>query len=1345
VGVSVVTAVGAAYGGGVTERFGYETPPGEKLRAFGAVGTAVKEFESHGGTAWLMRFDTAGRAKASTLAGKFLNDLQESDGVRRQEIKLDGKSAQALVTAGGQAFLLTVSGGRVEIHGAESLKALTAYAAARQVDLADAVSEADFPGFLSRWGWGFYGLGGLNDYHGWMTKADGKKTQKDPMEDLEFIQKQKLHFEPWLNDIPFDNSDGILANTGIRWMVKEAEKRQIPFSFRVYTNAGGANWSGRRFADLMDQPADFLQSGWHGSKQYFKAQPHLSWYRPEAHRYLAQKTKAMMERYQDSQTNGWMHPHGELVHDSWYDVHSDYSQAAAQNWRDHLIKNGFTLAELSAVYQRGDRPFTSYEQVPIPEFATFNGLPGRIKSLAGTWYYRLENSGVKKGTAEFWAKTAEQRYAGLRDEWYRQPLDSANWTPLDMPGNDKFYGIAPDKNRHEQTTWFRRSFTFEPKSAANKPVYLYFYPISHNSVHSGDHARYHTFFVNGRKAGEVGIWGALDVTSLLKAGENQVAFQLHGGVWNGRIFLSTATPRNYPYLGKTANRLWLAWMDWRVQAKYAAWRDILDAMRQADPEKPIKFMAPIRFGGPTWRKLAHNYGGWAHFTGEGQWFFPWYKRYSELYGLPASSELAGPCKNVGDQFNGYRRTFLAGLDGHEPVFLAQTYTRDPELRQWWEDHNTIIRRMGKYNIDGPQILLYRSTACTQDGGWQPYPKLGKASRLIQSPWNWDFGRGTLQTLGQSYLYLDDDGIADGKLVGYKLVIDCGNETMSPESVAGLADWVKAGGTYVALPFSGRNTNLEPDSWPIQTLTGCQVVGERAVPTGKATGTVTILKNNPIFKALAGQTFPDQGRSRDYIGNNLNNLSFVLQPGRDCQVLGTYEDGSAALVSRKLGKGRVITLGSAFFRDSQDRMGIWWPETIETDFFADLLEGIDYDKALCTTDDRLVWAQPYRSNNGLESVTTLISWHEDQDVTTQIALRLERKPARIVSYGVDGVQTLPFTWRDGVAKLAVPMPAREVKLICAETYSPLSAVQHWWNRQQRLWHALVPSMIDFTPYTQGRWVDPTQDLSDDARFTNQAPDKDWAEVDFDDGAWTKTPLDILNFWGAKPNAKAWVRKTFTIPQSWADAGGEIRLISAAWTGPHYQTPTRMLLNGQQLHGFTKNRYNEFEISRLLRDGNNTLAFEIQAGEQYVGFAGSIYLYHRTSPLKRLAITGSWQGTDRQGRQVSLNIPGKGRLKSPTRRLVIPAEWKGKGRVRLHMTGDNQSVLGAFINNQLVRRHHHRFGGICDIDITNAIRYGEENEFILASPADVNGLNLDPAHQQAWQIESITLELHPNPEQ
>ena len=39
-------------------------------------------------------------------------------------------------------------------------------------------------------------------------------------------------------------------------------------------------------------------------------------------------------------------------------------------------------------------------------------------------------------------------------------------------------------------------------------------------------------------------------------------------------------------------------------------------MRQVDPNRPIKFMAPAGFGADRYLALARRWGGWPHFTGE---------------------------------------------------------------------------------------------------------------------------------------------------------------------------------------------------------------------------------------------------------------------------------------------------------------------------------------------------------------------------------------------------------------------------------------------------------------------------------------------------------------------------------------------------------------------------------------------------------------------------------------------------------------------------------------------------------------------------------------------------------
>jgi len=1322
--------------------FSTRAPAAQQLRGYGRVGTEIIGYRSAGRRVWALTFHCEGPQQASTLVGKFLADLGLSPRVKASAIAVAGLKVPIRATDGG-VFAACADGAVARVLCGGSEAAMAAFIESHPAMAARAVASAAYPMFLDRfdrWGWGCYGLDGFSggDWENHVKQPANDDGPRTPVEDLSWLAKNGFRFEPWLDLAILDNSDGLVKNTETDWKVRKARELGLAVSFRVYAVAGGCDWTARRFPEYMEQPASFLMSGWHGGNPFWKASPHLTWYDPDIHRYLAARTMDMMRPYAGvPNVTGWMHPHGELVHNAWYDLHDDYSPAARRNWRDTLRKQGLTLEELSRMYGRTTRPFHDWDQVTVPEYATFAGLGGEVLSLAGDWWHRGENPGGFNPDQAWWGKPLEQRYAGLREKWWQGEADTQAWGRIHAPGGFALCSLL-FRNSPAATTWFRRSFELTPEQLAKAPVYLYWFPVSHDGIHSGPHARFHEVFLNGQKAGEIGSWGALDVTKRLVPGENQIALHLHGPMWDGRIFLSAEPPQVYPYLGKDRNRLWVLWRNWHADVKYLAWREILDGMRQVDPDRPIKFMAPIAMGEDRWLDLAARYGAFGHFTGEGMWFFPWYKRYGFLYDVPGSSEPGGPPNPqnaVADQFDCLRRTFLTGLNAHDPVFVAQWYTRHPALRAWWVAHNPVLKQMGRYDLDGPQVLLYRSSILTRGlVGCKPHPRLGETTREIQSPWNWDIGLGTLQTIGQSYLYLDDGGLADGKMTGYRVMFDCSNESMSPAAVEQIAAWVRGGGTFVALPFSGRNTLDEADAWPIRTLTGCEVA--RLRPVGK--GTVTVKKGQSVLKAFAGKTHLDKGRSVDWVGGNHNLYSVELKPGAHGEVLATYENGAAAIVKRTLGRGAVITLGTAFWRDSADRQGIWWPEPLETEFVADLLAGLGYPQAPCATDDRLVWPQPYRSNNGLDLVAVLVSWHDDKDVECTLRLRLPRKPAALVSYGVDGIQPLPFEWANGEAVARVRMPAKEVKVVRATgCVAPFDAASHWWTYQQRMWHELAKPAIDFTPYTRGKWADPTLDLSPDARLTSAAPpDAAWTKPGFDDAAWTPCRLGILRFEGPNVGKPLWVRKRFEVPGAWAARGGKTYLVSAAWSGRHYLGAVRLTLNGVLLHDAPGGSYNEFDVTKLLADGENVVGFEFKGGQPVQGFAGNVYLYHRAAPEKSVSLAGVWDATDAAGRPTTLTLPGTGSVNRPTSRVLIPKEWEGRYQVRLTLEGRRESILGAHVNGRLMRRHHHGLGERCDIDITGALRFGTENTLILAPQGEPQA-----GRTSEWNIRILLLDLFP----
>ena len=1292
------------------------------LRGFGAVSVQSLALRDGDGANALsgIAFEAEDPAKAECFAGKFLHDLGMSHGVERR----DAAGRPYLATPGGMAFAAgwQESSG-VILGGAEAaLRAFLAAPGGLPFPVRFAAS-GDFPQYMLRFGWGTYGMGGFDNMFDWMS-IDGNRTFKDPAEDFDFHlgmddgKAGPMHFDNWLDPAAFDNSDALMGHPEVWWKARLAERLGIPTSFRVYGVSGGFDWSQRRFPEYMNQPGDFMVNGW---LRYFDVAPHFSWYQPEIHRYVARTVMDQMKRLRTPATRGWMHPHGELVHQPWYDMHQDYSPAAQASWRAYIASHGVdSPAAAEELYAVAPGSFASWDDVPVPEFATFSGLAGRVLDLGGTWREREERP-IGPIPAGFWDTPPEERDAGIRDRWYLPGADLSEWGSIDMPGNPEFIPrIFPqllgwNVDGSMASHWFRRDFDWDPSLAGGKRVWLYFFPMSDPIVHSADGGRRtHRMFLNGTEAGGIGTWGALDVTDALRDGANTLAFQLNGCWWRGRIFLSTEEPHAYPGLLGGRDRLWRLWESWRRKSKFDAWSVILDGMRQVDPDAPIKFMAPQGFGTPLAHRLCLDWGGFPHFTGEGIWFYPWYKRYGKLYGIPATSELAGPSNNTTDIHRSTLRVFLAGLDGHEPVFLTQMYSRVPGLRDFMLRRRNVLRRIGTYDISGPQVIIYRRSDAAESYP-QPYPLVdgGDGARPANGVWDWDIGRGSLQSLGISCLYADENGLRDRKIDGYPLVFDCGNEAIDPERIADLAGWVERGGIFVTFPFTGRSTPGQRDSWPISALTGCAVARER--PLG---GEVVFAEKPSILSAYAGRRFPDNGRVFDWQGNNHNAYSVELVPGPDSETLATYENGAAAIVAHRLGKGMVVAFGTAFWRDVADRLGIWWPGAGETEFLGRLLADIGFPAALCETDNPLVWAQPYRSNNGIDDVTVLCNFNEEGTQDVAVTLRPAARPRSIVLHAPGHSGPVPFDWneesREAVARFQ--LDAQEVAILDAETAGPADAIGYWWNHQQELWRPTLKPSIDFEPYRHGKWADPTLDLVADARFTTEAPGEGWdSDPAYDDASWTPAPISIPFFWGAEPGKPAWYRKTFDVDDAWT-AAADVKLVAGKWQqgGQLYLTPTRLMLNGVEIHGTDPFRYAEFDVSSLLKPKGNVLALEMQAGEKYCGIIGMLWLYRRETPAESIDLSGEWKGEN--GR--SLVVPGEARIARATRTIQVPAEWKGRYHVRVWLESKGDDVpIGVRVNGHIARRHHHGFGRTADVDITNHLRFGEENTLVLI--ADPNG--------------------------
>ena len=116
-----------------------------------------------------------------------------------------------------------------------------------------------------------------------------------------------------------------------------------------------------------------------------------------------------------------------------------------------------------------------------------------------------------------------------------------------------------------------------------------------------------------------------------------------------------------------------------------------------------------------------------------------------------------------------------------------------------------------------------------------------------------------------------------------------------------------------------------------------------------------------------------------------------------------------------------------------------------------------------------------------------------------------------------------------------------------------------------------------------------------------------------------------------------------------------------------------------------------MTNLLQPTGNVLTFAFDAppkGHRFTGVNGAVYLFHRAFAEESFTLASL-----------------------PTRQFV-PKEWEGRYRVFIHMepkAGARVTVpLGVeTLNGRYMRRHHHRFGNVTDVDVTSILRFGEEN--------------------------------------
>ena len=983
----------------------------------------------------------------------------------------------------------------------------------------------------------------------------------------------------------------------------------------------------------------------------------------------------------------WLDPNGEVGPEN-YEPYWDFSENNRSHFADWLrTARGYTLPSLSKAWYGDNRNFASWKDVPIPlNHDMFGWEPDSILASA-RWT-------VHSGSLE----------EGLERGYQRSDCDDHGWVSFQMPGTE-----VPSIlwNRHQApTSWFRGTLEvpqewLKKKLAGGGRVYLNSFTLT-NSANFQKPERY---WINGREIGALSqqpgslIAGSVDVTDVLKAGTNTVVFAPRS-MPLGTMFLAAHPMEKYPFGDSHLNARWFDWREYISACIEEHMENTLKAIRGIDPNRSVKMHAAKDKDLIT--PLEEKYGGFPHNTGDEAFFRPWDKRFAYVRGVPASAETSGSVDSP-EYFKRWLGWYnFTGLNAVDYFHNIQSMMYSP-CAELWKEYLPYFKLANRRDIKKPDIALMESSM---------------NNRLLPRniPLCFDLGRGDLQPLGYSYVYVDEGTFKDGLVQNYPVIFDCATALMSKQTVDRIKSYVEAGGTFVAMQETGRHTPTQRDAWPISDLTGFKVKAVRPM-----VGTVNILFDQPLLAALAGKSFYNRGVSIDYSDYNYANQCLALEPSApDTQVIARYDDGVAAIGMRKIGKGRVIVLGSPFWRDSYDKGGVWWPSEGQCAFLEDLFHGLGL-KPLATADSHKVWREHYLANNGTEEYLALHNpYAEPQTCTVNWTTvnpaqgLYDPKNGKPVPGVIDGTSVrLEKVSLAGLETLVVAAPIER---------QPQDSLKDWFAKLALWSRPSSPGVILERPNLPVYELDLIGGVK--ARQVNEA---ELGKIDLAALALQSDPGEGFSHdVGLSPEAvkempgdtRFVYHCAFDLPASWKPGDS---FILNLLTPDMFGATVDVWINGKLVakgektkagHIYGMNGGSRIDIgANLLFGKKNTIVFTSDKN----AFQGLAKVLWRPAPSETISADGSWnvQSTEESG-LTAVNLPGKFEgLFAEKRDVQIPASWKD-GRVYIQIDLPNWRQFNcAIVNDKVLFLPVNYFSStpVTYTDITPFVNFGGANVIIL----------------------------------
>jgi hypothetical protein len=951
-------------------------------------------------------------------------------------------------------------------------------------------------------------------------------------------------------------------------------------------------------------------------------------------------------------------------------------------WHNYLSGDlGFDLPKLGLAHHDRKDYYKSWTEVTVPVSRDFLGFDENSLDLAGKGWESVADYDIKNST--------EHAKAGAPPS--PKAIPSEGWVPADSK-DPMLWAYA--KRRSSQKfadVWLRREFTVANDQLPDLKYLHIERPIKMRR-------KYCDAYLNGKplkqltgdRAEELTV--CFELGGQLRPGQNQLVLRMEGMPPIGFITIGRLPLRPYPEMSRGENRRWYDASNFVTWLRMRGVEQILQAARTVEPNRPLKMMALVNHMDLA-IPLAERYGAYVHDTGGASGFWCPFTgaKIARAHGLPFSVEQGGPPRDAKEFQSHIGFNIMYGNDAIDMVFATTHYKNTPGVKEWFAENLDLIKCFGKMHQPRQSIGMLFSARNL---------RLGFNEAL-----NWHFGRGALQQVGRNFAQIETTDIGTEIMDQFPVVIDCGTVQVTQREVDAIHRYVERGGTFVAQHHTARHLAAEADAWPLAASLGLKVTPKWLSKENFnhwALAKIKVGANQDLLPSLKGKTIEGSGVAIDYLGNeNSAAVSYTRNtPGkaRVSSVADWVEDGSMAIVEAKLGRGRIILLGTPLFTRMKDEKGIWVNEDDRGKLLDEFLTALDVRRDSWADG---VWAEIWRSKNGVFDLykAARIARHGGDRITVAPRIRREDKVTELVEIGVLGHPNVQVAWKDGVMTL----PEEEWEKMKARVYiAPRADIARagldWFKAQSQIWREL-PLLQDTVKPQPTPVPNDVIPAIQDWKMSLDQTDESWTKTGADTAGWKTVKLGSFVAMGIPPDATACFRRKIDIPADWQ--GRRINLCFTAAPRRHGVTPQgRLWINGDlaDVRQPLKNGHDAsftLDVSEQAKNGSIELALEVDgtwnppkrkkarlgAGrDRPSGVTGVFYLEAVPATVATTPLDGPWFAATDVGNLIPAAKGEKVTYTYLETRFTLPADWPGE-RLFLERP-DGEFLQHLSLNNQFI---------------------------------------------------------------